>query len=124
MIDIPNFDSNLNTSYIAALTLGTLIERIPDTENKLLNEYITKFVDYFKITLDGSKFTDKSIQYEFQGYISSLINTSLINDSRTINLNKEFFYNLYGLFIESFKDRQNTYPEAINCIGSILSCKF
>ena len=124
MTDIPNFDFNNNTSYVAALTLGTLIERVPDSHNNIINDYIHKFINFFKISLDSNNFNNIAIQYEYLGYISSLINTALINNKRSINLSKDHFVSLYSLLIQSFTQRKDIYPEAINCIGSIISCKF
>lgn len=118
-----NFDNKLreaNCCYFATLALGSLIERAPISSNASIEKFLPNLISAFEICLDPSKFSDNlELQYEFQGYLTTLISTCLLND-RFMNLSSVNINRIFNGINKSFEDRKDIYPEGIGCLGTLI----
>lgn len=124
MLDITNYDVNVNVCYTAALSIGTIIEHSANDVNQFLVGYLVKLVNALEVTLYPEKFNNnKEIQENYQAYLCTCISSILVSVGRVPISNDQFNY-LYEIVIKSFKARGDIYKEGMLIISNLAQCKF
>lgn len=100
----------------AFATIYTLIEKIPTDCNHLFTQYIEKFYEMMKSTLDPTH-PSSSRKEEFQGYFCLALQT--IFQSAEIEIGIKPVEMIIDLITDCFKDKQDVFEEAFMLISSL-----
>ena len=68
-------------------------------------------------TLDSRNFKSKEVQYNYQSYIASAIESAIVSEKLT--LNKEQIKAIVDILIKTFQIRESVYEEGLLAISAI-----
>ena len=113
--NINNYDEQFNIPSVGLNLISSLAEKSAvDVKDKMIN-LLMLLVEMFKNTLNSQSIPDSKIRREYQQYLASC----LLGFFTTGKSNTEIASNLLQYIIESIKQRNDIYDEAISLIGGI-----
>lgn len=122
LVDIDRYDSITDIPNRASSAISAIIESSSSNMNIIIDEFLLKMIQTFKITLNED-FSSITMKHYMQSIVVIILGACLIGPERNrINMNNAVM--IFNLISSSFDNRKEIYVEALYVINSLIPSKF
>lgn len=115
------YDRDENVALACFFAISSLLENAANDTRNIISDFFTVLYEALENSLLLQNFQDQEMQYNYQSYIASAIESALT--AERIKLNKEQTKAILSKLIATFKQRENVYEEGLLACSAIALCK-
>ena len=112
-----SYDKENNLALAAFFAIGSLLENSAKDTKTIVEDYFGVILDSFEKTLQSGTFPDTETRNDYQNYLASVIEASLVSEKISLDLTQGKY--VLNMIISSFKQRECVYEEGLLAASSI-----
>ena len=112
-----SYDKDNNLALAAFFAIGSLLENSAQDKKKVVEDFFTVILDTFQKTLQTGAFSSPEMRNDYQNYLASVIEASLVSEKIRLDLNQGRV--ALNMLIASFNQRGGVYEEGLLAASSI-----
>ena len=111
------YDTESNVTLSSFFGICSLLENSASDTKVFISSFFSNLYMAMENTLDSRNFKSKEVQYNYQSYIASAIESAIVSEKLT--LNKEQIKAIVDILIKTFQIRESVYEEGLLAISAI-----
>lgn len=112
-----SYDKENNLALAAFFAIGSLLENSASDTKKTVEDFFGVILGAFEKTLQSGTFPDTETRNDYQNYLSSVIEASLVSEKINLDITQGKY--VLNMIISSFKQRDCVYEEGLLAASSI-----